>query len=176
MLWQSLWSIRKRLPHPRKYRLPIEENIEEPFTRNDYRKQAIYGNGFHKSTQYDRRMALKTFGCVMGNGWCFISWNSKGIANKMPQLWNPSTKNLRKILYFHHTVEIKQPYTMTEPLENHRKGECFDRVAWYGEKTLFRVCWRPPWVKYLALLYNCFISTVRWKIQPFFRFFPWRNP
>jgi len=47
----------------------------------------------------------------------------------MPQLWNPSTKNLRKILYFYHTVEIKQPYTMTEPLENHRKGECFDRVA-----------------------------------------------
>ena len=46
----------------------IEENIEEPFTRNDYRKQAIYRNGFHKSTQYDRRMALKTFGCVMGNG------------------------------------------------------------------------------------------------------------
>ena len=33
----------------------------------------------------------------------------------MPQLWNPSTKNLRKILYFHHTVEIKQPYAMIEP-------------------------------------------------------------
>ena len=36
--------------------------------------------------------------------------------------------------YFHAEVdETKQPYTMTEPLENHRKGECFDRVARYGE-------------------------------------------
>ena len=96
MLWQSLWSIRKRLPHPRKYRLPIEENIEEPFTRNDYRKQAIYRNGFHKSTQYDRRMALKTFGCVIGNGWCFISWNSKGITNKVPPSWSPSAEKLEK--------------------------------------------------------------------------------
>ena len=96
MLWQNIWSIRKRLPHPRKYRLPIEENIEEPFTRNDYRKQAIYRNGFHKSTQYDRRMALKTFGCVIGNGWCFISWNSKGITNKVPPSWSPSAEKLEK--------------------------------------------------------------------------------
>ena len=117
-------------------------------------------------------MALKTFGCVIGNGWCFISWNSKGIANKMPQLWNPSTKNLRKILYFHHTVEIKQPYTMTEPLENHRKGECFDRVAWYGEKTLFRVYWRPPWVKYLALLYIIVSSPQCGGKYSFFPVFP----
>ena len=96
MLWQNIWSIRKRLPHPRKYRLPIEENIEEPFTRNDYRKQAIYRNGFHKLTQYDRRMALKTFGCVIGNGWCFISWNSKGITNKVPPSWSPSAEKLEK--------------------------------------------------------------------------------
>ena len=128
MLWQSLWSIRKRLPHPRKYRLPIEENIEEPFTRNDYRKQAIYRNGFHKSIQYDRRMALKTFGCVIGNGWCFISWNSKGIANKMPQPWSPSAEKLEKNPFCYHTMEVKRTHAMTGPDSFrlcHRKWETF---------------------------------------------------
>ena len=31
-------------------------------------------------------------GCVIGSGWCLISWNSKGIPQKMPQLWSPSAK------------------------------------------------------------------------------------
>ena len=31
-------------------------------------------------------------GCVIGSGWCLISWNSKGIPPKVPQSWSPSAK------------------------------------------------------------------------------------
>ena len=41
-----------------------------------------------------------SLGCAIGNGWCFISWNSKGVTNKMPQSWSPSAGKLEKRLYF----------------------------------------------------------------------------
>ena len=49
------------------------------------------------------------------NGWCFISWNSKEIANKIPQSWSPPAEKLDKSSYFQHIAETKQPYTMTRP-------------------------------------------------------------
>ena len=35
-------------------------------------------------------------GCVIGKGWCFISWNSKGVTNKVPPSWSPSAEKLEK--------------------------------------------------------------------------------
>ena len=33
-------------------------------------------------------------GCAIGSGWCFISWNFKGITDKMPQPWSPSAEKV----------------------------------------------------------------------------------
>ena len=38
-------------------------------------------------------------GCVIGNGWCLISWRSTGMVNKMPQSWRPSAEKLGRALY-----------------------------------------------------------------------------
>ena len=35
-------------------------------------------------------------GCVIGNGWRFISWDSKEITNKVPPSWSPSAEKLEK--------------------------------------------------------------------------------
>ena len=54
-------------------------------------------------------------GCVIEKGWCLFLWRSKWITNKMLQPWSPPRGNLEKRLYFHHTVEMKQPRTTTGP-------------------------------------------------------------
>lgn len=59
-------------------------------------------------------------GCAIEDGWYVISWNFKGIANKIPQSWSPSAKNWRKKLYFQYIVDIKQPDTMTAPRKKHQ--------------------------------------------------------
>ena len=37
------------------------------------------------------------FGCAIENGWCLISWSSKGITNKILQSWSPPAEKLEKI-------------------------------------------------------------------------------
>ena len=53
-------------------------------------------------------------GRAIENGRYFISWNSKGIANKMPPTMKPISEKLKK-LYFQHIADIKQPDALTEP-------------------------------------------------------------
>ena len=36
----------------------------------------------------------------------------------MPQPWLPKKGKLEKKLYFHHTVEMKQSHTISDPLKN----------------------------------------------------------
>ena len=40
------------------------------------------------------------YGCVIENGWCFISWNSKEITNKISQSWSPPAENGEKHIFF----------------------------------------------------------------------------
>ena len=58
-------------------------------------------------------------GCVIENGWCFISWNSKGITNKIPQSWSPPAENWRKSIYF--SAYCRDKTTM-----------CYDRAFIFG--------------------------------------------
>ena len=51
--------------------------------------------------------------CVIGSGWCLISWNSKGIPQKNASIMESLSENLDKKLYFQRTVEIKQPHALT---------------------------------------------------------------
>ena len=55
------------------------------------------------------------YGCVIENGWCFISWNSKEITSKIAQSWSPPAEKWRKTYIFQHIAETKQPCAMTEP-------------------------------------------------------------
>ena len=40
------------------------------------------------------------------------------MTGKMPQLWLLQKRKLEKRLYFHRTVDMKQPYTIPDPLKN----------------------------------------------------------
>ena len=42
---------------------------------------------------------IALLGCAIGNGWCFISWNFKGIANKMSRLWSLLAEKSEKSIY-----------------------------------------------------------------------------
>ena len=68
-------------------------------------------------------------GCVIEKGWCLFLWRSKGITNKTPQPWSPPKGKLEKRLYFHRTVEMKQPRTMTEPKEKAVSRETADTFS-----------------------------------------------
>ena len=78
-------------------------------------------------------------GWAIEDGWYVISWNFKGIANKIPQSWSPSAKNWRKNLYFQHIADMKQPDTMTAPRKKHQ--------------PFFRLCRQ---LYNLLKLFNCF--------------------
>ena len=139
------------------------------------------------------------FGCVIGNGWCFISWNSKGITNKVPPSWSPSAEKLEKKSLFSAfcwnktTICYDGAFFLSLSRGTMRFFSTFRFSAYcrqpYGWGVLLVVFWAFQkngnhllWqclslcMKRLCHICDCFISTARWKYSLFLQLSPWRNP
>ena len=86
-------------------------------------------------------------GCAIENGWCFISWNSKWMTNKIPQSWSPPAENLDKkhifSMYYWDktTMYYDRAFLNGCVIEN---GRCF--ISWNSKWITNKIpqSWSPP--------------------------------
>ena len=98
-------------------------------------------------------------GCAIENGWCFFLEIPKKWSIKSP-IMEPTSGKWKKSICF--------------------SAYCWDKTAIYHDRA-FQKASSSPFLwrglsKGFVLVCGCFISTERWKIQPFFQFSPRREP
>ena len=92
----------------------------------------------------------------------------------------PTAKNAFFNIYPLHEMNHR-PFAMTKPFQKALSWNVVVSSPRHSENNTFTLIFRW-WALWLGnfigsiIACGCFISTERWKIQPFFQFSPWRDP